>query len=254
MIREAIDVVSVLPDLLGTYGDEGNCRVLERRAAWRGIKAKVIRVLAGEPLPRQADIYCLGGGEDAPQAAAARLLGDGALEEALERGAVVVAICAGFQILGQEFRGPGGKPMPGLGLVPIRTSAGMPRRAVGELVVEASRELDQAVRTACPWLARSGPLLLVGYENHAGRTHLVGDARPLGRVRHGVGNGEGRLDGIFSERLIGSYMHGPMLARNPEIADLALSWVVGPLEPLDDAEVVSWRMERLRAAGVAEAR
>ena len=197
--------------------------------------AEVIQVGGGETVPTTCDLYLMGGGEDGPQALAAReLAASGALHDAVDRGAVVFGVCAGIQILGHTFANPDGSPHPGLGLLDCRTVRGTGRRRIGELMVEP---------------AIDGLPLLSGFENHGAVTHLGPGARPLGRVLVGAGNaGDGR-EGAVSGRILATYMHGPALARNPALADLLLSWVVGELAPLDDAEVEELRQERFRAVG-----
>ena len=234
--RPSIFTIALLfPDLLGTYGDSGNAAILAQRLRWRGRPADVVTVHAGEAVPAQCDLYVLGGGEDLPQGLAARQLGrPGPLHRAVEGGAAVLAVCAGLQILGTSFVGPDGVESDGLGLLDCRTTAGRRPRAVGELVVVPD--------------PGTGLPALTGYENHGGITALGPDGRPSGRVRSGVGNGDG-TDGVRSGRIWGTYLHGPVLARNPALADLLLSSVAGPLSPLDDTEPEELRAERLRAAG-----
>lgn len=231
-----VHIVDVHPDLLGTYGDGGNAVVLAQRLRWRGLRAEVHRAMSDRPIPSQADIYCLGGGEDGPQARSARCLdADGGLARAHERGAVVLAVCAGFQIVGESFAASDGTALRGLGLVGVRSVRGMRRRAVGELLVAPA--------------AVEGPL--TGYENHAGITLRGAGVAGLGRVLAGTGNGgDDQCDGVMAARLVGTYMHGPVLARNPALADLILSWVVGSLSPLDDTEVAALRAQRLSAVRV----
>ncbi|MBK9180423.1 MAG: glutamine amidotransferase [Acidimicrobiales bacterium] len=232
----AVRIALLVPELLGTYGDNGNALVLERRLTWRGIPAEVLRVEGGAPLPSEADLYLLGGGEDRPQILACEELAASAvLPRVVDRGAAVFGVCAGFQLLGRSFPGADGAPRPGLGLLDARTRRGDGPRAVGEVVVS-------------PQVA-SGLPLLTGFENHGGVTELGPGVTPLGTVLAGVGNGAGRGDeGAVAGRVIGTYLHGPVLARNPALADLLLSFVVGPLDPLDDADVDALRAERLGSA------
>jgi lipid II isoglutaminyl synthase (glutamine-hydrolysing) len=229
-------VVVVYPDLLGTYGDGGNGLVLARRAEWRGIEAELIQAPSDAPLPR-GDLYCLGGGEDGPQAQAADALRrDGTLAAAVADGAVVLAVCAGFQIVGNSFPSAAGDTLDGLGLLDIDTAKGTGPRAVGELVAQP---LDWGLPT------------LTGFENHAGTTVLGDDVRPLAQVEQGVGNGGGdHSEGAWSGRLIGTYLHGPVLARNPALADVLLGWATGvdTLVPLEDEREMLLRSERLGAA------
>jgi CobQ-like glutamine amidotransferase family enzyme len=229
----AVRIALVYPDLLGTYGDSGNALILSERLRWRGHDADVMTISAGGRVPDSCDIYVLGGGEDLPQVLAASQLDAGRpLNRAVGQGAAVLAVCAGLQILGSSFAGTDGIEHPGLGLLDCRTRLRR-RRAVGELVVEPAADLELPTIT--------------GYENHAGVTRVGPDARPIGRVTTGVGNGEG-TDGVVAGRIWATYMHGPLLARNPVVADRVLASVVGPLPPLDDYESEALRAERLRAA------
>ncbi len=232
----AVSIVVVHPDLLGTYGDGGNAVVLAQRLRWRGMAAQVVEVASDQPVPASADLYCLGGGEDGPQAQSAGAMAAGRpLSRAVEGGAVVLAVCAGYQVAGEWFAGSDGRPRAGLGLLDVRATKGSGRRAVGEVVAEPVPDLGLPV--------------LTGYENHGGLTTLGPSAQPLATVRTGVGNGGGDgTEGALGTRVIGTYLHGPVLARNPALADLVLSWAVGPLGPLDDAEVEALRRARLAGA------
>ncbi len=235
-MAEQVGIALLYPELLGTYGDGGNAAVLAARLQWRGIESEVVEVTAGDAVPVGCQLYLMGGGEDGPQALAVRELeASGALPRAVDAGAAVLAVCAGYQVLGREFLGLGGSSHAGLGLLDCTTARGKGPRRVGEVVVEADPEL--------------GLPTLTGYENHAGVTTLGPDARPLGHVLVGHGNdgGDGS-EGIVSGRVVGTYLHGPVLARNPALADLLLSWVVGSLEPLDDTETEDLRRERMSAA------
>jgi lipid II isoglutaminyl synthase (glutamine-hydrolysing) len=228
-------LIWVYPDLLSTYGDRGNLIVLGRRAKLRGIEVESVQVNADQPVPRQGDIYLIGGGEDLPQILAARRLrSDGGLAAAAESGAVIFAVCAGYQLMGAEFGGVEGEPVPGLEILDIRSGRGE-HRGVGEIVADADPEI--------------GVPRLTGFENHRGVTKLGPDARPLAQVRLGVGNGDG-TEGAYAGRVLGTYLHGPALVRNPGLADLLLSWAAGPLDPLPGADE-EWarllREERLAA-------
>ena len=226
-MADAVRIALVFPSLLGTYGDGGNASVLAQRLRWRGIDADVLDVGVDEPVPEQADVYVLGGGEDAAQTLAVSRLGNGALHRAVDAGKPVFAVCAGFQILGETFVIGRGDVQPGLGLLDCRTERLPGARAVGEL------------------LGESDVGLLTGYENHGGRTTLGPAARPLAVVREGVGNGDGGADGARQGSIVATYMHGPALARNPRLADALLSSVVGDLPSLDDDEEEQLRQERL---------
>jgi CobQ-like glutamine amidotransferase family enzyme len=225
-------LVWVYPDLLSTYGDRGNLLVLQRRAQLRGI---AVEADADQAVPVTGDIYLMGGGEDLPQILAARrLAADGGLQAAAARGAVVFAVCAGYQVIGTQFGGVDGEPVAGLGILDISSGRGS-RRGVGEIVADVDPEL--------------GVDRLTGFENHQGVTAIGAGAQPLATVTRGVGNGDG-TEGAYAGRVLGTYLHGPVLVRNPSLADLLLRWATGPLAPIPDADE-DWarrlRAERLEA-------
>lgn len=243
----------VLPDVMGTYGDDGNSLVLRQRLQWRGYEAEIVRITLDDEVPDSCDIYTVGGGEDAAQKLAARHLSDSpGLQRAVSRGVPVLAICAGMQVFGEWFVVSDGSRAPGLGLLDITTSP-QTSRSIGELVVEP--KLDALSQT------------LTGFENHMGATVLGSSAAPLGRVISGTGNGvpagssgvDGaasgrdagqRVEGVVQGSIIATYMHGPALARNPELADLLLCRAlgVGSLPSIDIAAVEQLRRERMAAA------
>ncbi len=255
MSGRRLTVAVVYPDLLGTYGDGGNGVILARRAAWRGIDVDLVQAPSDRPLPG-ADLYTIGGGEDGPQVrATTTLLEEGTLAARVAEGAVVLAVCAGFQVIGTTFPDSAGRPQQGVGLLDLTTVKGTGSRAVGELVATPTEE---APRTA------AGERLprLTGFENHGGMSVVGPDAHGLARVEHGIGNGGGDgTEGAWSGRVLGTYLHGPVLARNTALADLLLGWALAPadapegtgvaLEPLDDFEELALRSERLEAVGRA---
>ena len=229
---DAIRIVWIYPDLMSTYGDRGNMLILARRAHVRGLPVETIEVRADQALPEQGDIYLMGGGEDGPQALAAqRLNADGGLHRAVERGAALFVVCAGYQLVGTSFYAKGERHR-GLGLLDLSSDRG-PTRAVGELAGTPEPAL--------------GLPTITGFENHGGRTHLGPGVKPLARVSTGVGN-DGTTEGVWSGRILGTYMHGPALARNPALADLLLSWITGStMDPIDDTWPSRLRGERLAA-------
>ena len=242
----ALRVVVVHPDLLGTYGDSGNGRVLAGRAVWRDIPVELVHALSDAPLPAGADVYCLGGGEDGPQVQSAERLRDGVLAGAVEAGAVVFAVCAGYQVIGRSFPGADGRRHPGVGLLDVDTVKGSGRRAVGELVAEP---IVLSAGNGHPDPVVLGTL--TGFENHSAVTHVGDGARPLARVLSGVGNGGGDVtEGARAGLVVGTYAHGPALARNASLADLLLAWATGSVPaPLEDVEERALRAQRLDAVG-----
>lgn len=229
-----ISIALVYPELLGTYGDSGNAAILAQRLRWRGHEARVLTVSSADPVPADCELYVIGGGEDLPQhLAAAKMKAGRPLHRAVDNGAVVLAVCAGLQILGQSFVGPDGKQSDGLGLLDCVTVRSTSPRAIGEVMVQPAVE----------W-ASSGLPTLTGFENHGAVTELGPAARPVGTVQVGVGNKDGTVEGAVAGHVWGTYLHGPVLARNPQLADLLLSWVVGPVGPLDDSEPDGLHAER----------
>jgi lipid II isoglutaminyl synthase (glutamine-hydrolysing) len=228
-----LSIVHIYPTVLGLYGDRGNTMVLAHRARARGYDVTTIIVDPGDPVPATADIYLLGGAEDLAQVKAVELLkADGNLAQAVAANRPVLAICAAFQVMGVSFPA-GGKTIDGLGLLDVATVPGTPR-AVGEVVTEPIA-LDLPTMT--------------GYENHGGRTRLGPDAAPLARVVSGIGNGTGDgTEGALQGSIIASYLHGPVLARNPALADVLLERAIGKgLPPMEEPLADQLRTERLNA-------
>ena len=218
-MNRPLRLVWIYPDLLSTYGDRGNVLMLERRARLRGLPVEIVEVNSDQPVPRDGDIYLMGGGEDLPQTLATRrLLADSGLHAGGRAGRGGVR---GLRRLPDAWRGVrrrGRHAGAGLGLLDIRSGRGE-RRAVGEIVAD----VDPALNVP----------RLTGFENHQGVTRLGPRARPLARTTLGTGNGDG-TEGAYAGRVLGTYLHGPALVRNPGLADLLLSWAVGPLPPLPE--------------------
>jgi lipid II isoglutaminyl synthase (glutamine-hydrolysing) len=229
-----VEVVLIYQSLLGLYGDRGNATVLLKRLAWRGYEPALTIVEPGDPLPDTGHIYLLGGGEDAAQVAAVRALrADGGLHRAVDRGAAVLAVCAGYQIVGKSFTvGYQDEVISGLGLLDVTTTRG-PVRAVGEII---SR-----------WNGRHGKeQWLTGFENHGGYTRLGPGVKPLATVEIGIGNCDDGTEGAVAGPAIGTYPHGPILARNPALADHLLELALGhELPPLVRPEIDKLRRQRL---------
>jgi lipid II isoglutaminyl synthase (glutamine-hydrolysing) len=208
-----IVVGHLYPDYLNIYADRGNLAVFERRAAWRGHELEVDDIGPGDALePDAYDLLYVGGGQDREQALIAPDLAakGAAIKAAVARGAALLAVCGGYQLLGRFYRERSGDELPGVGLFPHHTIAGE-RRMIGDVLLECR-------------LDRGPPRTLAGFENHAGRTYLDPDAEPLGRVVAGFGNdGESGYEGCRVRRAIGTYLHGPLLPRNPWLADWLLA-------------------------------
>lgn len=234
MAESTLRIGLVLPDVMGTYGDGGNALILRQRAKMRGHDAEIVEITLNDPVPESLDIYTLGGAEDSAQRLATRhLTRYPGLQQAAQRGVPVLAICAAIQVLGNWYETSGGERVDGVSMFDA-TTAPQATRSIGEVVT--TPKLDGLTAQ------------LTGFENHRGGTTLGSDATPLGRVTRGVGNGVGDgSEGVVQGSAIGTYMHGPVLARNPELADLLLMRALGvsELAPLDLPEVSQLRRERL---------
>jgi CobQ-like glutamine amidotransferase family enzyme len=208
-----IRVGHLYPAYLNIYADRGNLAVFARRASLRGHELMVIPIDRGDPLdPTAYDLLYIGGGQDREQALIAPDLAAKAeaLHEAQARGVALLAVCGGYQLLGRGYRGRDGSLMPGAGLFPHETVAGE-MRMIGDVLLEC--ELEPGSRRQ-----------LAGFENHAGRTLLDAGAEPLGRVVHGFGNdGTSGFEGCRLGSALGTYLHGPLLPRNPWLADWLLA-------------------------------
>jgi CobQ-like glutamine amidotransferase family enzyme len=197
------------PDYLNIYADRGNIAVLAERARLRGHELDVRAIGMDDGVPNDVDLFYVGGGQDREQALVAKDLVAKArpLSEAAENGAAFLAVCGGYQLLGRSYRDVAGEELPGIGLLPLHTVAGR-RRMIGDVLLE------------CDWADET----LAGFENHAGRTMLDPGAEPLGRVLAGFGNdGESGYEGCRYKRVYGTYLHGPLLPRNPWFADRVLA-------------------------------
>ena len=234
MSESTVRIGLVLPDVMGTYGDGGNSVVLRQRLRLRGFDAEIVNITLDDPVPSTLDMYTLGGAEDYAQRLATRhLIRYPGLQEAAANGAPVLAICAAIQVLGHWYETSAGERVDGVGLLDLTTSP-QPKRTIGEVVSQP----------LMPGLTEK----LTGFENHRGGTVLGSEAQPLARVTSGAGNraGDG-IDGAVQGSVVATYLHGPCLARNPELADHLLTRVVGELAPLELPEVDLLRRERLAA-------
>jgi len=234
LAESTVRIGLLLPDVMGTYGDGGNAVVLRQRLRLRGFEAEIVEITLADPVPSELDMYTLGGAEDYAQRLATKhLLRHPGLQQAAARGAPVLAICAAIQVLGHWYETSSGERVDGVGLLDVTTSP-QEKRTIGEVVSEP--------------LVAGLHERLTGFENHRGGTVLGPAAEPLARVVSGAGNraGDG-VDGAVQGSVVATYLHGPCLARNPELADWLLSRVVGELAPLGIDEVSLLRRERLAA-------
>jgi CobQ-like glutamine amidotransferase family enzyme len=219
------------PDLMNIYGDRGNILTLLKRAEWRGLETRLLELGRGaNENMDQVDVFFFGGGQDREQALVYEDLIEhkqSPLEKAVGEGAQVLAVCGGYQFLGHYYQTADGERFPGIGLIDVRTEAGK-RRCIGDVVVETQ-------------IADLKPKTLVGFENHSGRTFLGSKAKPLGKVVLGNGNnGSDGQEGCIQGGVIGTYMHGSLLPKNPHLADHLIRGAlrrrgVADLSPLDDS-------------------
>jgi CobQ-like glutamine amidotransferase family enzyme len=238
-------VCALYPDLMNIYADRGNLLLLERRCAWRGIGFEVTAAGLGDRIdPDAHDLFYLGGGQDRDQALCAEDMvatkGE-PLHAAAARGAVVLGVCGGYQLLGSSYA-LGDEELPGVGLVDLRTVREDGPRLIGNAAIEVE----------LPGL--DGPRVLAGFENHGGRTHLGEAEQPLGRVLRGHGNtGASGFEGVRRGTVIGTYLHGPLLPKNAWFADWLIHTALGlpaALADLDDELEAAAHAEARHAAGV----
>jgi lipid II isoglutaminyl synthase (glutamine-hydrolysing) len=240
-VTATLRVCSLYPELMNIYADRGNIAVLRARCEWRGLGFELTASSLGEMLdPESADLFYMGGGQDRDQALVARDMVDtkrDALHGAAARGAVVLAVCGGYQLLGHSYQ-MGAEELPGVGLVDLRTVREPGERLIGNCAIEAD--------------LGSGPRVIAGFENHGGRTYLGAAEKPLGRVLKGFGNnGTDGFEGVHHGNVIGTYLHGPLLPKNVWLADRLIELALGiELDPLDDRMEDAAHASARRAAGV----
>jgi CobQ-like glutamine amidotransferase family enzyme len=238
-------VCALYPDLMNIYADRGNLLLLQRRCAWRGLGFELTSASLGDGIdPEAHDLFYLGGGQDRDQALCARDLAEtkrDALHAAADRGAAMLAVCGGYQLLGHSYV-LGDEELPGVALVNVRTVREEGPRLIGNVAIEV--ELPGA----------GGPRILAGFENHGGRTYLAHGEQPLGRVLKGHGNtGSSGHEGVRRGNVVGTYLHGPLLPKNAWFADWLIATALGlevPLAPLDDRLEDAAHAGARRAAGV----
>jgi CobQ-like glutamine amidotransferase family enzyme len=237
-------VCALYPDLMNIYADRGNLLLLERRCRWRGIDFSLTASHLGDQLdPEAADLYYIGGGQDRDQKLCAFDLAEvkrEALHAVADRGAVILAVCGGYQLLGHSYQ-LGEETLPGIGLVDAVTVRSDGDRLIGNVAIEVELEPGR-------------PRVLAGFENHGGRTHLGAGAQPLGRVLSGHGNnGQDGHEGVRRGSVIGTYLHGPLLPKNAWFADWLVATALGgevPLTALEDQLEAAAHADARRAAGV----
>lgn len=208
----SLRICHLYPELMNIYGDRGNVITLVRRCAWRGIEVGVGTLSLGDPLdPELYDLYFIGGGQDREQILVCEDLASEkgeALHHAVEDGAALLSICGGYQLLGKSFLTWTGEHLPGISLFDAETVGG-DTRFIGNVAVRCDLKGTEGV--------------LVGFENHSGRTRLGPGCQPLGRVITGHGNnGEDGTEGCVHRAAIGTYLHGSLLPKNPRLADWLL--------------------------------
>jgi CobQ-like glutamine amidotransferase family enzyme len=235
-------VCALYPELMNIYADRGNLLMLERRCGWRGIGFTVTAAGLGEAIdPDAHDLFYLGGGQDRDQRLCALDLVEtkrDALHAAADRGALVLGVCGGYQLLGHRYA-LGDEEIPGIGLVDLETVRSDGPRLIGNVAIEVALDGDER-------------RVLAGFENHAGRTHLGAGETPLGRVLRGHGNtGSSGVEGVRRDGVVGTYLHGPLLPKNAWFADWLIRRATGvdELEPLDDRLEDAAHAEARRAAG-----
>jgi CobQ-like glutamine amidotransferase family enzyme len=234
-------VCALYPELMNIYADRGNIQVLRARCGWRGLGFELAASSLGQPLdPGAHDLFYIGGGQDRDQIAVAEDMVQTkreALHAAAERGAVVLAVCGGYQLLGRSYQ-LGELTIPGVGLVGLETVREAGPRLIGNCAIEAD--------------LGTGPRVIAGFENHGGRTYLDAQEEPLGRVLSGHGNnGRDGAEGVRRANVIGTYLHGPLLPKNVWLADQLVELALGiELEPLDDTMEDAAHGSARRAAGV----
>jgi lipid II isoglutaminyl synthase (glutamine-hydrolysing) len=240
-VSETLRVCSLYPELMNIYADRGNIAILRARCEWRGLGFELSSATIGEDLdPHRYDLLYMGGGQDRDQAAVAVDMAQTkreGLHAAADAGAVVLAVCGGYQLLGTAYE-LGDEELPGVGLVDLRTVREEGPRLIGNCAIEAD--------------LGTGPQVIAGFENHGGRTYLGPDEEPLGRVLKGHGNNGGDgSEGVRRGNVIGTYLHGPLLPKNAWLADRLIELALDvELEPLDDELEEAAHHSAARAAGL----
>jgi CobQ-like glutamine amidotransferase family enzyme len=257
----ALRVCALYPDLMNIYADRGNLFVLQRRCEWRGIGFRLTGSGLGEALDGEAhDIYYIGGGQDRDQMLCAEDLVASkrmALREAASRGAIVLGVCGGYQLLGESYT-LGNEQLEGVGLLDVRTVREPGERLIGNVAIEVDLGGSPTGLGFATGVAGPDGQVLAGFENHGGRTYLGASTTPLGRVLKGHGNdGHSGYEGARAGTTIGTYLHGPLLPKNTWFADWLIATALGMeldgLAPLEDELERNAHASARRAAGLAAA-
>jgi CobQ-like glutamine amidotransferase family enzyme len=249
--KKTFTVGWLYPDLMNIYGDRGNILTLLKRAEWRGFESRLVELGRGTTQQMdEVDIFFFGGGQDREQALVYQDLLEfkqPPLEQAVRNGAGVLAVCGGYQLLGHYYQTAEGELFPGIGMIDVKTEAGK-KRFIGDVVIDTE-------------IATLDPKTLVGFENHSGRTFLGPKAKPLGKTRLGFGNnGSDGMEGCLQGTVLGTYLHGSLLPKNPHLADYLIRSALirrgdDELSPLDDSvELAAHERILQRAQHVQHAR
>ena len=220
---EKLIIGYLYPELMNTYGDNGNILCLQKRCEWRDISVEIRKISIGDYIPKDVNLIFFGGGQDREQVLVAQDLPSKAqfIKKFVENGLPMLAICGGYQLLGKFYKDQSGEILPGIGLFNIETHAGTKRMIGNTLSRPGQAEMGE---------------YLVGFENHSGKTFLGEEMQPLAKVTHGFGNnGEDGFEGCVYKNAVGTYMHGSLLPKNPKLADFLIEKALGiTLEPLKD--------------------
>lgn len=243
-----VTIAHLFPKQMNLYGDLGNIVALVQRLAWRGLRAEVVQVHPGDrPNLSEVDLLFMGGGQDRGQRlVATHLVAMGeSIREEIARGLAALVVCGGFQLFGHGFKTVQGDELPGISVFDAYTVGGK-RRCIGNVVVDASEVVktwkQEAEELGCDRITTKWPSTLVGFENHSGLTTIRGETKVLGPLIRGYGNlGDGSGEGALKGHVVGTYLHGPVLPKNPHLADWLLMAAVARryadasvLDPLDD--------------------
>ena len=248
-----LNICHLYPDLMDTYGDMGNIITIRKRCEWRGIKTTITSVSVNESLnTHDFDFYFFGGGQDKAQEIVAKDLHNIAqhLRKSIDKGAVLLSICGGYQLLQNYFKTKDGKKLEGLGIFDAHT-VGSHDRMIQNLLIKINSDLQSEIKSNYSAIKQFNNLTmnLVGFENHSGKTYLGKNTKPLGTVIKGAGNnGEDKTEGAIFKNAFGCYLHGSLLPKNPHFADFLISkalerrYGIVKLKPLDDT--IEWQAHK----------